>query len=91
MHVAQSLHTRAEIQNLMLVPLQIVTPKDNKPIISVVQDSLLAASLFSKRDTFLTKLQVMNTLMWLERWDGRIPVPAIVKVRRVCVCVVRRG
>jgi len=41
----------------MLVPLQIVTPKDNKPIISIVQDSLLAASLFSKRDTFLTRLQ----------------------------------
>jgi DNA-directed RNA polymerase II subunit RPB1 len=79
MHVAQSLHTRSEIQNLMMVPLQIVTPKDNKPIISIVQDSLLASSLFSKRDTFLTKLQVMNTLMWLENWDGRIPVPAIVK------------
>ncbi len=80
MHVAQSLHTRSEIQNLMMVPLQIVTPKDNKPIISVVQDSLLASSLFSKRDTFLTKIQVMNTLMWLENWNGKIPVPAIVKV-----------
>jgi DNA-directed RNA polymerase II subunit RPB1 len=79
MHVAQSLHSRSEIQNLMMVPLQIVTPKDNKPIISVVQDSLLASSLFSKRDTFLTRIQVMNTLMWLENWDGRIPVPAIVK------------
>lgn len=97
--VAQSLHTRSEIQNLMLVPLQIVTPKDNKPIISIVQDSLLASSLFSKRDTFLTRLQgkrlcvgfveslvcidtllaVMNTLMWLEKWDGKIPVPAIIK------------
>lgn len=79
LHVAQSLHTRSEIQNLMMVPNQIVTPKDNRPIISIVQDSLLAASLFSKRDTFLTRLQVMNTLIWLEKWDGKIPVPAIVK------------
>ena len=79
MHVAQSLYTRSEIRNLMMVPLQIVAPKDNKPIISIVQDSLLAASLFSKRDTFLNKDQVMNCLMWLDGWNGKIPVPAIVK------------
>lgn len=79
LHVAQSLHTRSEIQNIMMVPHQIVTPKDNRPLISIVQDSLLASSLFSKRDTFLTKIQVMNMLMWIEDWDGRIPVPAIVK------------
>jgi len=24
---------------------------------------------------------VMNTLMWLEKWDGKIPIPAIIKAK----------
>lgn len=56
LHVPQSLETRAEARELMLVQRQIVTPASNRPVISVVQDALLGARNFTKRDTFLEKV-----------------------------------
>lgn len=45
----------------------------------IVQDALLGARLFTERDNFLDKVEVMNLLMWLPSWDGTIPQPAILK------------
>jgi len=45
----------------------------------IVQDALLGISLFTLRDTFLTKEQVMNLIMWVDDWDGQLPMPAIMK------------
>lgn len=47
----------------------------------IVQDSLLGCRLFTKRDTFIEKDVLMNVLMWLEDWDGTVPVPAVLKPR----------
>jgi len=41
MHVPQSYETKAEVKEIMAVPRQIVAPKDNKPCMGIVQDSLL--------------------------------------------------
>ena len=41
MHVPQSLQTLAELKYLALVPHQIISPREHKPVISLVQDSLL--------------------------------------------------
>jgi len=79
MHVAQSLETRAEIAEIMLVPKQIITPKANRPVIGIVQDALLGCSLFTRRDVFLKKDLVMNILMWVPNWNGELPKPAILK------------
>ena len=40
MHVPQSLQTVAELKYLASVPLQIISPREHKPVISLVQDSL---------------------------------------------------
>ena len=53
----------------------------NKPVIGIVQDTLLGCRLMTKRDTFIEKDVFMNILMWLEDWDGVVPMPAIVKPR----------
>lgn len=53
----------------------------NKPVMGIVQDSLLGCRLFTKRDTFIEKDVLMNVLMWLEDWDGTVPVPAVLKPR----------
>jgi len=79
LHVAQNLETRAEISQLMMVPTQIVSPQGNRPVIGLVQDTLLGVSIFTRRDTFLTKERMMNLLMWLPDFDGKIPIPAILK------------
>ena len=56
LHVPQSLETKAEIQELMMVHRNILTPQSNRPVMGIVQDSLTAATKFTKRDVFLEKV-----------------------------------
>ena len=35
----------------------------------------------TKRDTFVERDLMMNLLMWVGTWDGKIPTPAIIKPR----------
>ncbi|CAG8470140.1 13405_t:CDS:2 [Ambispora gerdemannii] len=79
MHVPQSVETKAEVQEICMVPKQIVSPQSNKPVMGIVQDTLCAIRKFTKRDCFLSKDLVMNILMWVPDWDGRIPRPCILK------------
>uniref|UniRef100_A0A3B4BCA3 DNA-directed RNA polymerase subunit n=1 Tax=Periophthalmus magnuspinnatus TaxID=409849 RepID=A0A3B4BCA3_9GOBI len=67
LHLPQSLETRAEIQELAMVPRMIVTPQSNRPVMGIVQDTLTAV--------------LMNLLMFLSTWDGKMPQPAILKPR----------
>ena len=57
MHVPQSMETRAEITEILMVPRQIITPQSNKPCMGIVQDSLCAVHKFTKRDVFLEKVK----------------------------------
>lgn len=50
-------------------------------MIGIVQDTLAAMRLMTKRDTFIEADVMENILMWLEDWDGRVPTPAILKPR----------
>ena len=62
-----------------MVPKMIVSPQANKPVMAIVQDTLLACRIMTKRDTFIKKDVFMNIIMWLENWDGKVPKPAILK------------
>lgn len=81
LHVPQSEETRAEINQLCMVPLNIVSPQRNGPLMGIVQDTLCGIYKMCRRDVFLTKDQVMNVLLWVPDWDGVIPQPAIFKPR----------
>lgn len=81
LHVPQSEETRSEVMNLCMVPLNIVTPQKNGPLMGIVQDTLCGIYKICRRDVFMTKEQVMNILMWVPDWDGVIPKPAILKPR----------
>ncbi|MQM18247.1 hypothetical protein Taro_051232 [Colocasia esculenta] len=81
MHVPQSFETRAEVLELMMVPKCIVSPQSNRPVMGIVQDTLLGCRKLTKRDTFIEKDVFMNILMWWEDFDGKIPAPAIYKPR----------
>jgi len=48
MHVPQSYSSRFELHNLAFVPKQIISPRSNKPIISIVQDTLLGINKLTK-------------------------------------------
>mmetsp|Transcript_60363 Transcript_60363/g.143851 ORF Transcript_60363/g.143851 Transcript_60363/m.143851 type:complete len:1807 (-) Transcript_60363:125-5545(-) len=79
LHLGQTHETRAEIKHMMLNPRMVVSPQGNKPVMGIVQDSLLATSKFTRRDTFIEKDLAMNLLMWLPVWDGVLPTPCILK------------
>jgi DNA-directed RNA polymerase II subunit RPB1 len=81
LHVPQFHETRAEALELMIVPKQIVSPQSNRPVIGIVQDTLLGCRKFTLRDTFIEKDLFFNLLMWMKAWDGVIPPPAILKPR----------
>ena len=57
----------------MNVKNQIISPQSNKPCLGLVMDTLLGIRLFTKRDTFLNKAEVMNLMMYVDEFDGRLP------------------
>eukprot|EP00978_Attheya_sp_CCMP212_P015069 scaffold38725_cov52-Attheya_sp.AAC.3 len=79
LHVPQSLPARAEAELMMHSPRVIVSGQSNRPVMGIIQDTLLAVQKMTKRDIFITKDLLMNLLMWVADWDGRIPLPAIMK------------
>eukprot|EP00580_Thalassiosira_gravida_P018881 CAMPEP_0201660330 /NCGR_PEP_ID=MMETSP0494-20130426/2988_1 /ASSEMBLY_ACC=CAM_ASM_000839 /TAXON_ID=420259 /ORGANISM="Thalassiosira gravida, Strain GMp14c1" /LENGTH=1751 /DNA_ID=CAMNT_0048138163 /DNA_START=124 /DNA_END=5379 /DNA_ORIENTATION=- len=79
LHVPQSLPARAEAELMMHSPRVIVSGQSNRPVMGIVQDSLLAVQKMTKRDVFIKKDLMMNILMWVSDWDGRIPLPALYK------------
>jgi DNA-directed RNA polymerase II subunit RPB1 len=81
LHVPQTEETRAEVMQLCMVPLNIVSPQRNGPLMGIVQDTLAGVYKMCRRDVFITKEHLMNILLWVPDWDGFIPQPAIVKPR----------
>jgi DNA-directed RNA polymerase II subunit RPB1 len=81
LHVPQTEETRAEVMNLCMVPLNIVSPQRNGPLMGIVQDTLAGVYKMCRRDVFITKEHLMNILLWVPEWDGVIPQPAILKPR----------
>lgn len=65
MHVPQSFETRAEVLELMMVPKCIVSPQANRPVMGIVQDTLLGCRKITKRDTFIEKvLYCLGSYFW---------------------------
>jgi DNA-directed RNA polymerase II subunit RPB1 len=81
LHVPQSEETRAELAQLCMVPLNIVSPQRNGPLMGIVQDTLCGIYKICRRDVFLSRDEVMNIMLWVPDWDGVIPQPAIFKPR----------
>ncbi len=83
LHVPQSLTARTEAELMMLSPRVIVSGQSNRPVMGIVQDSLLAVQKMTKRGVFLERDLVFNILMWIINWDGRVPPPAIIKPKEL--------
>ena len=74
-HVPQSLQTRNELVQLASVPTQILTPKDSKPIVSVVQDVALGIYRLTKGFVTLSEKQMFNLVCSNPKFFGRMPEP----------------
>ncbi|KAH8090033.1 DNA-directed 5'-3' RNA polymerase [Aureococcus anophagefferens] len=80
LHVPQNVAAKAELQQLMMVPRNVVSPQSNKPVMGIVQDSLLAPARMTSKETFIDQDLLFNIVMWVgDDWDGVVPQPAILK------------
>lgn len=53
LHLPQSTTEKADAQELMMVPRNIITPKSSRNVMGIVQDTLLAVTRISKRIIFV--------------------------------------
>nr|UXY87553.1 DNA-directed RNA polymerase II largest chain [Cryptomonas curvata] len=79
LHLPQTLEARAELLNLLMVSKCIISQQGNKPVMGIVQDSLIGSLLLTQRDTFLNKYKLDTILIQIENWNGNIPIPTIIK------------
>lgn len=75
MHVPQSLQTENELIQLASVPTQIISPKDGKPIISIVQDIALGVYRITSENVSISQKQFFNILCNNSKFFGTIPKP----------------
>jgi DNA-directed RNA polymerase beta' subunit len=72
-HIPQSYEASIELEELAAVPHQLITPRDAKPIIGIVQDTLVGVYRITRPGTEFNKREFMNMMMWNKRFDGTLP------------------
>jgi len=77
LHVPQSPAAQADVAMLMMVSRQVISPQANKPVMGIVQDSLLSAHLFSHNDVFLDRLMACHLIAVLKYTNKELPEPCI--------------
>lgn len=84
LHLPQSIITAEEISRLAMVSTQIVSPQAYKPIIGLVQDSLLGIYRMSSEHVrgfekdqvyYMNPRQFMRLVVWLNNYAGKMPAP----------------
>lgn len=76
LHMPQSVTTATELQELAGVSSQIISPRECKPIISVVQDIALGIFRLTKNNVYVSDKQMMNLMSTNLKFDGTVPKPA---------------
>ena len=77
LHVPQSPAAIADVATIMMVSRQIISPQANRPVMGIVQDSLLGAHLFSCDDVFLTREEACHIIAHLQHTPKRLPPPCM--------------
>ena len=72
-HSTSSIITQQELKNIAAVPFQIISPSKCKPIITLVQDTLVAAYLMTQNGVKIYRKQMENLMMNIKTFDGKIP------------------
>ena len=75
LHCPQNIQTMSELMDIAAVPYMIIAPRDGKPIIEVVQDTLLGSFRLTKdyvtiKDKTMANLQMINSY-----FTGKLPEP----------------
>ena len=74
-HVPQSYEAGIELAEIAAVPMQIITPRFAKPVIGIVQDTLIGSYRLTQPNVNFNRREFMNMMMWNKHFDGRMPEP----------------
>ena len=78
LHVLQNFMAIAEAKHICGVPHQLLSAKDSKPCIGLVQDAVIGSYLLTSKDTFLTRSQFFDGVMCAKYMESEeVPIPAI--------------
>lgn len=77
LHVPQSIQASMELKYLPAVSKQVISPSYNVPIIKPAQDNLLGLYKITDDNVFFNQRDMMNLLMDVDGFDGRLPDPSI--------------
>jgi len=74
-HVPQTILTKIESMMIMTVVENIMSPQANKPVIGIVQDSMISSYDLFRKDNFLTKksLNIVSTFDKLRGYNKKHP------------------
>lgn len=75
LHAPQSIQTMCELKDFANVPYHIISPKDGKPIIEVVQDTMVGSFRLTKDDVRINDKTFANLQMVNSYFDGILPTP----------------
>lgn len=75
LHLLQTHKSRADALELMSVAYNIITPQANRPVMGIVQDSLLSSYMLTSPGVTLDKGEMCNMCMWVE--GAQLPEPAL--------------
>ena len=76
LHMPQSIQTMSELKDFASVPYHIIGPKDGKPIIEVVQDTMVGSFRLTKDHVRITDKTFANLQMVNSYFNGVLPKPA---------------
>ena len=72
-HIPQSYEASTELAEIAAVPHQIVTPRHAKPLIGIVQDTLVGSYRITQPHVVFNRREFMNMMMWNKRFEGVVP------------------
>ncbi|KAI5188668.1 DNA-directed RNA polymerase II subunit RPB1 [Nematocida sp. AWRm77] len=78
LHLPQSIPSQIELKELALVEKNIVSPQSNRPVMGIVQDTLIGVYKLTRRDVFLTRGQMMHLVYAIDNEKG-MPSPALLR------------
>nr|UXY86654.1 DNA-directed RNA polymerase II largest chain [Cryptomonas paramecium] len=78
LHLPQTLESTSELLNLLTVSKCILSQQSNKPVIGIVQDSLIGAFLLTQKDVFMD-ICTLNTLLIHIDGCNSTPFPTFIK------------
>jgi DNA-directed RNA polymerase II subunit RPB1 len=73
-HIPQSYEASTELAEIAAVPHQIVTPRHAKPLIGIVQDTLVGSYRITQPHVDFNRREFMNMMMWNKRFEGIMPI-----------------